>query len=188
MYSNYMGRHWPALVRGYVHSRLWWKGDEEAVLVPGKKGSCEEDDTPGDGEEKTPSSAERREQEIVDAKASSSSSSWPTLTVDAAARIVNHSISTHPGFTYAFVSSLQHAPIMAQQERWRLIKCPTLLLLGKKDTIIKAEEIEPDARSCLGDRLEKVVVFEEGDHNIPMSLGAECAKEIRNMWERVGLL
>lgn len=106
-------------------------------------------------------------------------------------------VDAHPGFIGAFISSIQNSPISGQQQRWRLVgsrldaqranpddpvavdreglrEGRVLMLLGKDDRVIVADEVGPDAVEALGRDNVKVEVL-EGGHDLPIAGVEECA-------------
>ena len=108
-------------------------------------------------------------------------------------------VAAHTGFVAAFISSIQNSPISGQQQRWRLVgsrlnaqrakpndppavreglrEGKVLMLLGKDDSVIVADEIGPDAVEALGRDNVKVEVL-EGGHDLPIAGVEECARAI----------
>jgi pimeloyl-ACP methyl ester carboxylesterase len=108
-------------------------------------------------------------------------------------------VDSHPGFVAAFISSIQNSPISGQQGRWRNVwyrlnaqrakpndpeaaregfrEGKVLMLLGKDDSVIVADEIGPDAVEVLGRENVKVEVL-EGGHDLPVAGVEECARAI----------
>lgn len=104
----------------------------------------------------------------------------PLVTVAAAVR---WQLEQHAGFVPAFVSSIRHGPIHDQHEDWRRVGArlaarrlepggaegegprrsgKVLVVLGRTDPIILAEEIAEDAEACLGKEGVEIVVLEAG--------------------------
>ncbi|KAI4746682.1 putative alpha/beta hydrolase [Aureobasidium sp. EXF-12298] len=112
------------------------------------------------------------------------------------ARVVAWQLHHHAGFVSSFVSSIQHAPISAQHDIWkriaeyqnsslpsthRLLEGKVLLLLGKDDTVIIADEMCEDAQSALGpDALEICVL--DGGHELPVTDAEVVAQTILDFW------
>jgi pimeloyl-ACP methyl ester carboxylesterase len=108
-------------------------------------------------------------------------------------------VAAHRGFVAVFISSIQNSPISGQQQRWRLVgsrlnaqrakpndpaavreglrEGKVLMLLGKDDSVIVADEIGPDAVEALGRDNVKVEVL-EGGHDLPIAGVEECARAI----------
>ena len=108
-------------------------------------------------------------------------------------------VDSHPGFVTAFISSIQNSPISGQQPRWRLVgsrldaqransndpaavreglrEGKVLMLLGKDDSVIVADEIGSDAIDALGRDNVQVEVL-EGGHDLPIAGVEECARVI----------
>ncbi|KAK5113619.1 hypothetical protein LTR62_003246 [Meristemomyces frigidus] len=114
------------------------------------------------------------------------------------ASIVNWQLNSHPGFLPAFISSIQHAPIRDQHERWRIMgrrqgkasrktdkgqfgnslkEGKVLVLLGRQDEVILAEEVGEDAREAFGEENVEVVVL-EGGHDVPIVNARGCVDSI----------
>lgn len=119
------------------------------------------------------------------------------------AEAVDWQIDAHPGFVPAFISSIQNSPIGGQHHRWRLIgsrldhqranpnneaasktgmvEGRVLLLLGKDDSIIVADEVAADAADAMGrNNIEPKVL--DGGHDLPMANVAGCATAIIDFW------
>jgi pimeloyl-ACP methyl ester carboxylesterase len=112
---------------------------------------------------------------------------------------VEWQVDDHPGFVAAFISSIQNSPISGQRWRWRDVwyrlnaqrekphdpeaakegfrEGKVLMLLGKDDSVIVADEIGPDAVEALGRDNVKVEVL-EGGHDLPIAGVEECARAI----------
>ncbi|GAB1734977.1 hypothetical protein NU219Hw_g52t1 [Hortaea werneckii] len=129
------------------------------------------------------------------------------------ANAVGWQVDAHPGFVPAFISSIQHAPITEQHERWRLIgqrqeaarassdnksddlQSPSaavalrekkvLILLGKQDSVIVADEVEEDASKAMGKGNVEVVRL-DGGHDFPIVAAKQCGEAIASFWEREG--
>jgi hypothetical protein len=105
----------------------------------------------------------------------------PESTVSA---VVDWQVLHHKGFVPAFVSSIRHAPVHEQQNRWSIIKDniearkgplrEVWLVLGETDPIIIREELVEDATAALGEDIVRVRVVEGAGHEI----GVERADEI----------
>ncbi|OCL07687.1 alpha/beta-hydrolase [Glonium stellatum] len=113
------------------------------------------------------------------------------------------SLAHHAGFVPAFISSLQHAPIHAQQTRWGVIGArldaqkaapgdadaaregleqgKVLLLLGARDAIVLAREVGADAVAVLGEGNVEVRVLEAG-HEVPIERVEECVEAVWGFW------
>ncbi|EMC94509.1 hypothetical protein BAUCODRAFT_73833 [Baudoinia panamericana UAMH 10762] len=111
----------------------------------------------------------------------------------------------HPGFAPSFSSSLKHAPITAQHERWKMIgsrqaaqraspssaaasrealkEGKVLILLGRDDQVIIAEEVGPDATAALGSENVKVVTL-KGAHDVPIVNAEGCVGAMTSFWEK----
>lgn len=112
-------------------------------------------------------------------------------------------VDTHPGFLPSFISSIKHAPVSDEHERWSIIgkRCEArrtaassgaevpvgldenkvLVLLGRQDSVIVADETEGDARQALGEENVEFVRL-EGGHDVPVVSAKGCAEEIVRFW------
>jgi pimeloyl-ACP methyl ester carboxylesterase len=136
--------------------------------------------------------------------------SHPALTPDSSAQIsprrpsvsianvVAWQLHHHAGFVASFVSSIQHAPISSQHDIWkaiatsqsqslpsanRLIEGKVLLLLGKDDTVIIADEMCEDAQSVLGSDALEIRVL-DGGHELPVTDAEVVAQTILDFWNQ----
>ena len=131
---------------------------------------------------------------------------FPGRPVFSVADVVDWQVDAHPGFVPAFISSIQNSPISGQQERWRLVgsrldrqrlnpdddvaakegmtEGKVLLMLGKDDSIIVADEIGPDAEKVLGKENVEVRVL-DGGHDLPVANADGCAKAIGDFWDSI---
>ncbi|KAK6003196.1 hypothetical protein QM012_001041 [Aureobasidium pullulans] len=133
--------------------------------------------------------------------------SHPALTRDSSARIsarrpsvsisdvVAWQLTHHAGFVSAFVSSIQHAPISAQHSCWRsiadrqllppdqrLLEGKVLLLLGKDDTVIIADEMSEDAKEVMGSAVD--IRMMDGGHELPVTDADVVAQTILDFWNQ----
>ncbi|GAB7353623.1 hypothetical protein MBLNU459_g4037t1 [Dothideomycetes sp. NU459] len=119
------------------------------------------------------------------------------------ASVVDWQLRNHAGFLPAFISSIQHAPISGQHDRWRLIgsrlaaqkldpkdakaqdqglrEGKVLLLLGKTDSVVPTEEISEDAKAVLGDGVEIQIV--DGGHEVPITHADAVVETITKFWD-----
>jgi len=124
----------------------------------------------------------------------------PSISV---ADAVSWQLRHHQGFLPAFISSIQHAPIRDQHERWRLIgqrlalqksknedrvtahgamcKDKVLLVLGEDDSVIVADETSEDARAVFGEAMVSVKIL-SGGHDLPIVKSKEVADVILDFW------
>ncbi|KAI4842621.1 putative alpha/beta hydrolase [Aureobasidium sp. EXF-8845] len=122
------------------------------------------------------------------------SSRRPSVSI---ADIVAWQLHHHAGFVSSFVSSIQHAPISSQHSIWkkiaesqdesapssqRLLEGKVLLLLGKDDTVIIAEEMCGDAEQALGKDAMEIRVM-DGGHELPVTDAREVAQTILDFWK-----
>lgn len=118
--------------------------------------------------------------------------------------VVGWQLDHNPGFVPAFVSSIRYAPTKYQHDRWRRIgesirarSTPrdtvrfsngnVLLILGGQDSIITPAKTVPDARETLGEEELEVKVFEDADHSVTMSHGADIADMLLVRWQNTVL-
>jgi pimeloyl-ACP methyl ester carboxylesterase len=113
--------------------------------------------------------------------------------------------SSHPGFVPAFVSSLQHAPIHFELEKWRVIgkRCESqraeedqtaetrgllegkvLILLGAQDKVTLADETIEDATAAFGKGNVTIQVL-DGGHDLPSADSDACMQAIMEHWEGI---
>ncbi|KAI5274905.1 putative alpha/beta hydrolase [Aureobasidium subglaciale] len=116
----------------------------------------------------------------------------PSATISS---IVSWQLANHAGFVPAFVSSIQHAPISNQHDAWkaiadiqhlppsqRLLEAQVLLLLGKDDNVVLAEEMEQDAKKAMGDVVHIRIL--DGGHEVPVTDAAIVATTIFHFWNQ----
>ncbi|KAK4547166.1 hypothetical protein LTR36_001387 [Oleoguttula mirabilis] len=131
---------------------------------------------------------------------------FPDRPMISPAHAVAWQIDAHPGFVGAFISSIKHAPISGEHERWKLIgsrqsaqRAPSqaqrgqtlkegkvLVLLGRQDSVIVADEIDEDAKGTMGEGNVEVVKF-EGAHDLPIVNAEGCVDAIAAFWGNAGL-
>lgn len=114
------------------------------------------------------------------------------------ADVVDWQLKNHPGFVASFISSIRHAPITGQHDRWRVIgdrlseqrstgnidglnEGRVLILLGRTDGVIVADEIASDAAETLGQKNAKIVVL-EGGHDVPVVNSVSCVGAMTEFW------
>ncbi|KAG9669518.1 alpha/beta-hydrolase, partial [Aureobasidium melanogenum] len=111
------------------------------------------------------------------------------------ADVVSWQLTHHAGFVPAFVSSIQHAPVSAQHSSWksiaarqllpadqRLLESKVLLLLGKDDTVVIADEMCEDAKEVLRDAVDIRVM--DGGHELPVTDADIVAQTILDFWSQ----
>ncbi|CAL5867317.1 uncharacterized protein PFLUO_LOCUS1532 [Penicillium psychrofluorescens] len=99
---------------------------------------------------------------------------------------VNWQLMTHPGFISSFISSIRHAPNIAQQEMWRHIptagqKPKVLILAGETDPIILADDLREDAIAVLGEENVRFEVLSCG-HELPVTCSEQASAIIGQFW------
>lgn len=118
------------------------------------------------------------------------------------AHAVEWQLDAHPGFLAVFISSIQHAPITGEHDRWKLIgsrqaagkassdpektqmlkEGRVLILLGKQDNVVIADEVEADATEALG--VENVSVVKlDGGHDLPIVNAQGCVDAMMGFWD-----
>ncbi|KAF2109310.1 Alpha/Beta hydrolase protein [Lophiotrema nucula] len=110
--------------------------------------------------------------------------------------VVDWQLQHHQGFVPAFISSIRHAPIHNQHHRWRVIgermrKREGFLkhvdfVLGARDPIIIADELQEDAKEVLGEEFVRVDVVEGSGHEVPIERPDVVVKAVQRIsadWE-----
>lgn len=133
--------------------------------------------------------------------ADSMASLFPNRPGISPANAVGWQVDAHPGFLASFISSIKHAPIANQHERWKLIGRrqeaqrassttqegleggKVLILLGKQDSTIISDELAEDATKALGRENVQVVKL-EGGHDVPIVNAQGCVDAIVDFWSR----
>lgn len=106
-------------------------------------------------------------------------------------------IVCHEGFIGAFISSIRYAPIYDQKDLWSaasrslrtkeqgtgemLRGSKILFVLGASDSVIRAKELEPDARAVLGDDMVEFVIMDAG-HELVMTAAEEIVTAVLEFW------
>ncbi|KAK5126751.1 hypothetical protein LTR85_009685 [Meristemomyces frigidus] len=193
MYGNLLPQ---SFVNYYVGRRL--KGSPSAPASSGNPESTNDDKT---------GAAEAAESEVPAHPAYSANSMSPIFSDRpriSPAHAVAWQIDAHPGFVAAFISSIKYAPITGEHGRWKLIgsrqvaqktssqpekkqalkEDKVLILLGKQDTVIVADEVDDDARKAMGDDNVEVVKL-EGGHDLPIVHAQGCVDAIAAFWKSV---
>jgi pimeloyl-ACP methyl ester carboxylesterase len=116
------------------------------------------------------------------------------------AAIIAWQVEYHEGFIPAFISSIRHAPIHGQHEVWetlgrRLVQARSgtsltksfdagkiLMILGKQDPVVIADEVAADSIETLGKDQVTVVGLDCG-HEIPITKTDEVVDAIMNHWD-----
>lgn len=143
------------------------------------------------------------EAEVPDEGAGSGGALFPGRPRFCVAEAVDWQVDAHPGFVPAFISSIQNSPIGGQKHRWQIIGSrldeqranpddhatsqkglleeKVLLLLGKDDGVIVADEVAADATEALGRYNVEIKVL-EGGHDLPVANAMGCAEAIVDFW------
>jgi pimeloyl-ACP methyl ester carboxylesterase len=163
----------------------------------GTSSSASSQNARGDSEKVTPIQAAQQEGQpchpaLTPDSTAPISSRRPSVSIS---DIVTWQLHHHSGFVAAFVSSIQHAPISSQHILWtniassqnpclpssqRLLEGKVLLILGKEDTVIIAEEMCEDAQKVFGDKVEIKVL--DGGHEVPVTDASIVAETILEFW------
>lgn len=126
--------------------------------------------------------------------------------------VVDWQMKNNVGFLHAMIHSLQEAPSRGQQGRWRLIgeRCEefrkarvlgaseasediekqglssgqVLLCVGRNDSVIKTDELLPDAEASMGELNFEVRSFEDAGHEVGMTKGVEIADYALDFWQQ----
>lgn len=168
-------------------------GNPEATTGPGKAAVGEVPKEGEVGKPEHPALAKDSEASLF--------SDRPGISV---ANAVAWELEAHPGFVPAFVSSIQHAPITEQYDRWRVVgkrqelgrvtsadddakacalrERKTLVLLGETDSVIVKDETTEDARAAFGEENVQFDVL-EGGHDVPIVNAKGCADAIAAFWQ-----
>ncbi|THX46074.1 putative alpha/beta hydrolase [Aureobasidium pullulans] len=163
----------------------------------------------GGGSSSTPSRSNEDDGKITPTQAADEETpSHPALTRDSSASIstrrpsvsiadvVSWQLTHHAGFIPSFISSIQHAPVSNQHSSWKTIatnqSCPSpqqrllekkvLLLLGRDDNVIIADELSEDAKAVLGDAVDICIL--DGGHELPVINADIVAQRIAEFWNQ----
>jgi pimeloyl-ACP methyl ester carboxylesterase len=90
--------------------------------------------------------------------------------------VVDWQIESHEGFVPAFISSIRHAPVHGEHERWQILGeninegkgrlKKVYIVLGETDPIIAKDEIIEDASGCLGRNNVEFDVIQGAGHEV----------------------
>ena len=131
----------------------------------------------------------------------------PPVSVAAA---VSWQLTHHQGFLPAFISCIRHCPIYGQHHIWRTIgsrlygpregmtgssgeakihneakaglKGRVLVVVGKTDPIIVADELREDGRRAIGEQNVDFLELEAG-HEVPITRSTEIVEAMERMWK-----
>ncbi|KAI4647137.1 uncharacterized protein J4E78_009113 [Alternaria triticimaculans] len=105
--------------------------------------------------------------------------------------VVDWQIQNHKGFVPAFISTIRHAPIQNQQERWAVIRenienragplKEVWLILGETDPVIIADEVTEDARAVLGEENVRVKVLDGVGHEVAIERADDVVRAVRRV-------
>jgi len=113
-------------------------------------------------------------------------------------------IDHHKGFIPSFISSIRHAPITLQHDCWSLIgarlsaqkansddkqaqdlglvRSKVLVILGKQDPVVIAEEVMEDASAAFGSGNVEFVLLPAG-HEVPVTRSKEVVDAVLEFWD-----
>ncbi|KAI0523746.1 Alpha/Beta hydrolase protein [Xylaria bambusicola] len=99
---------------------------------------------------------------------------------------VHWSLDYNEGFVPAMMSTIRYAPLMEQQEYWRLLakRKPgtTAVLIGHDDNLIQREDYEEDALPLIGGKDNVFWRIVPGAHNFPFTHPSSALKAIYEFW------
>ncbi|EUC46117.1 hypothetical protein COCMIDRAFT_93673 [Bipolaris oryzae ATCC 44560] len=105
--------------------------------------------------------------------------------------VVDWQIKNHKGFIPAFISTIRHAPVFSQHDRWNVIReniesragplREVWLVLGETDPIIIADEITEDARAVLGEENLRVKVLDGVGHEVAIERADDIVRVVRRI-------
>ncbi|KAI0404261.1 Alpha/Beta hydrolase protein [Xylaria palmicola] len=99
---------------------------------------------------------------------------------------VHWSLDYNDGFVPAMMSTVRYAPLMEQQQYWRLLakRKPgtTAVLIGRDDNLIQREDYEEDALPLIGGRDNVFWRIVPGAHNFPFTHPLGALKAIYEFW------
>ena len=163
------------MVRKFVASRLW-TGAKITESDPDAIENAETTTTASEGDQTYISS----NQMLLPGNPNSTVSS-----------VVDWQIKNHKAFVPAFISTIRHAPIHDQHERWNVIReniesragplKEVWLILGETDPIVVADEVTEDARAALGEDNVKVKVLDGVGHEVAIERADDIVRVIRRI-------
>jgi pimeloyl-ACP methyl ester carboxylesterase len=163
------------MVRKFVASRLW-TGQKVVESNPDEVENAETTTVASEGDKTYVSS----NQMLLPGNPHSTVSS-----------VVDWQIQNHKGFVPAFISTIRHAPIHNQQERWAVIRenienragplKEVWLILGETDPVINADEVTEDARAVLGEENVRVKVLDGVGHEIAIERADDIVRAVRRV-------
>ncbi|ORY19731.1 Alpha/Beta hydrolase protein [Clohesyomyces aquaticus] len=177
------------MVRKLVAQRLWTGPDTARSIEPEPDTLDTADAESLSGRSDRSERSERRRSSKRDPTyISSEFSLLPPNPNSTVGRVVDWQVSHHRGFVPAFISTIRHAPIHNQHDRWRLIgermkngSGPLRrvnIVLGENDPIIIADEISEDAREVLGDDYCNVHIVKGADHDVAIDRFDDVARVV----------
>ncbi|KAI0910569.1 Alpha/Beta hydrolase protein [Ustulina deusta] len=99
---------------------------------------------------------------------------------------VHWSIDNNEGFVPSMMSTIQYAPLMEQQQYWRMLakRKPgtTAVLIGRDDNLVQREDYEEDALPLIGGKDNVFWRIVPGAHNFPFTHSQGALKAIYEFW------
>ncbi|KAI8946072.1 Alpha/Beta hydrolase protein [Xylaria longipes] len=99
---------------------------------------------------------------------------------------VHWSLDYNEGFVPSMMSTMRYAPLMEQQQYWRLLakRKPgtTAVLIGRDDNLVQREDYEEDALPLIGGRDNVFWRIVPGAHNFPFTHPHSALKAIYEFW------
>ncbi|KAI0528510.1 Alpha/Beta hydrolase protein [Xylaria digitata] len=121
-------------------------------------------------------------QEVVDPPSQQSPTPFELEVVS----FVHWSLDYNKGFVPAMMSTIRYAPLMEQQEYWRMLakRKPgtTAVLIGRDDNLIQREDYEEDALPLIGGNDNVFWRIVPGAHNFPFTHSQTALKVIYEFW------
>ncbi|KAF1810467.1 alpha/beta-hydrolase [Eremomyces bilateralis CBS 781.70] len=179
-----------SFVRWAVGRRLKPAPEKPPLVRPTNESNPDEDDIGTAEIPSTPGNPQSRKEPVIGVESVSHGPNLvPSRPSINAAKATDWQIKHHEGFLSVFISAIQHGPITKQHETWRKVRHAfeadgrekrVLLVLGHTDSIVKADEVGPDALEIFGEELLQTEVLDAG-HDLPMKNGEEIADFITGL-------
>lgn len=110
----------------------------------------------------------------------------PTAFEKRVGEFVHWTLEHHDGFVPAFMSTVQFAPMLDQQESWRKLARrqagTTAVLLGRHDTLVNKEDYREDALPLMGGEDNVFWRVVPGGHNFPFTHPKKALEQIYEFW------
>ncbi|KAI1820332.1 Alpha/Beta hydrolase protein [Xylaria intraflava] len=121
-------------------------------------------------------------QEAIDPRPQQSPTPYELVVTE----FVSWSLDYNEGFVPAMMSSIRYAPLMEQQQYWRMLakRKPgtTAVLIGRDDNLIQPEDYEEDALPLIGGKDNVFWRIVPGTHNFPFTCPEDALKTIYEFW------